>query len=74
MRAALDNASLQACAGANLRIAGDSDELLKALDNSDPAARAVAARELGTMQKAGISCASAESSGRPRSAGVEQCG
>jgi HEAT repeat protein len=51
MRAALDNSNLQACAGANLRIAGASNELLSALKDSDPTARAVAARELGAMQK-----------------------
>jgi HEAT repeat protein len=51
MRAALENAQLQACAGANLRVAGAEQELLDALSGSDPTARAVAARELGTMQK-----------------------
>ncbi len=51
MRAALADAKLQACAGANLRIAGATDELLGGLEDRDPAARAVAARELGTMQK-----------------------
>ncbi|MES1262342.1 MAG: HEAT repeat domain-containing protein [Acidobacteriota bacterium] len=51
MRSALDNPKLQACAGANLRIAGAVDELLSGLTEKDPAARAVAARELGAMQK-----------------------
>jgi HEAT repeat protein len=51
MRKALDNSNLQACAGANLRIAGASNELLGALQDADPTARAVAARELGTLQK-----------------------
>jgi hypothetical protein len=50
MRAALENTQLQACAGANLRIAGATKELLDALSDSDAAARAVAARELGTTQ------------------------
>jgi HEAT repeat protein len=53
MRTALDNASLQACAAANLRAAGATAELLSALQqDKDPAARAAAARELGTVQKA----------------------
>jgi hypothetical protein len=51
MRSAIDNSKLQACAGANLRLAGAYGELLSALDEKDPAARAVAARELGTTQK-----------------------
>jgi len=51
MRASLENTQLQACAGANLRVAGAAKELLDALSDSDAAARAVAARELGTMQK-----------------------
>ena len=51
MRSALSDSNLQACAGMNLRIAGASNELLSALDDKDPAARAVAARELGAMQK-----------------------
>ena len=51
MRSALDSPGLQACAGANLRLAGAQDELLDALGAKDPTARAVAARELGTMQK-----------------------
>jgi len=51
MRAALNNTHLQTCAGANLRAAGASGELMNALEDRDPAARAVAARELGTMQK-----------------------
>ena len=52
MRSALDNASLQSCAAANLRVAGASMELLNALQqDKDPAARAAAARELGTVEK-----------------------
>lgn len=51
MRSALDNSKLQACAGANLRIVDASEELLSGLEEKDPTARAVAARELGTMQK-----------------------
>jgi hypothetical protein len=51
MRAALENTQLQACAGANLRIAGASTELLDGLSAPDPSVRAVAARELGTMEK-----------------------
>ena len=52
MRQALDNSSLQSCAGANLRVAGAASELLNALEQDKyPTARAVAARELGTLQK-----------------------
>ncbi len=52
MRRALDNSSLQSCAGTNLRVAGAAAELLNALEqDKDPTARAVAARELGTLQK-----------------------
>lgn len=51
MRASLENTQLQACAGANLRIAGATTELLNALAGPDAPARAVAARELGTLQK-----------------------
>jgi HEAT repeat protein len=51
MRAALENPSLQACAGANLRVAGAAAELLNALTSPDASTRAVAARELGAMQK-----------------------
>ena len=51
MRAALDNTRLQSCAGVNLRVAGATDELLSALDEKDPTARALAARELGALQK-----------------------
>jgi hypothetical protein len=51
MRASLANAQLQACAGANLRVAGAAKELLDALGDSDATVRAVAARELGTMQR-----------------------
>jgi HEAT repeat protein len=50
MRTALENVQLQACAGANLRAAGAAKELLDALSAADPTVRAVAARELGTMQ------------------------
>jgi HEAT repeat protein len=50
MRASLENTQLQACAAANLRVAGASKELLDALTSSDPTARAAAARELGAMQ------------------------
>jgi len=51
MRAALGDSKLQACAGANLRIAKAWDQLLSGLEEKDPTARAVAARELGTSQK-----------------------
>src|SRR5580700_763393 len=51
MRASLENTQLQACAGANLRTAGAAKELLDALTDPDATVRAVAARELGTMQR-----------------------
>jgi len=51
MTQALANVSLQACAAANLRVAGADAELVKALKSQDPAVRAVAARELGVLQK-----------------------
>jgi hypothetical protein len=51
MKVALDNVQLQSCAAANLRIAGATMELLDALSASDATKRAVAARELGAMQK-----------------------
>jgi HEAT repeat protein len=52
MRSALDNASLQACAAANLRLASADAELLDALQHDqNPAARAAAARELGEMRQ-----------------------
>jgi hypothetical protein len=51
MRAALSNTRLQSCAGTNLRVAGESKELLSALGDPDSGARAVAARELGATQK-----------------------
>ena len=51
MRSALDSVKLQACAGTNLRVAGANEELLNALEDKDPTARAVAARELGSTQK-----------------------
>jgi HEAT repeat protein len=41
---------LQACAGANLRVAGATAELLDALNDPDATVRALAARELGAMQ------------------------
>ena len=53
MRAALENSHLQGCAGVNLRVAGAADRLVEAaVKSADPGARAVAVRELGTMQKA----------------------
>ncbi|NDJ12872.1 MAG: HEAT repeat domain-containing protein [Acidobacteriia bacterium] len=53
MRAALENSHLQGCAGVNLRLAGAAALLLDAaVKSADPGARAVAVRELGTMQKA----------------------
>jgi len=51
MTQALANVSLQACAAANLRLAGAEAELVKALQSGDPSVRAVAARELGVLQK-----------------------
>lgn len=51
MRESIENSQLQACAAANLRIAGAVDELTAALKSSDASTRAAAARELGTMQK-----------------------
>lgn len=51
MKDSLGNTELQACAGANLRKAGAVDELLNALADSDPTVRAVAAREMGVMEK-----------------------
>lgn len=51
MKDSLGNTELQACAGANLRKAGAVDELLSALSDSDPTVRAVAAREMGVMEK-----------------------
>jgi HEAT repeat protein len=51
MKESMENSQLQACAGANLRVAGASKELLDALADSEPTTRAVAARELGAMQK-----------------------
>jgi len=52
MRQALDNSNLQSCAGTNLRVAGATAELLNTLEqDKDSTARAVAARELGTLQK-----------------------
>ena len=51
MRAALTNINLQACAAANLRVAGAETILAEALESTEPSARAVAARELGVLQK-----------------------
>ena len=51
MRLALSNINLQACAAANLRVAGAESVLAEALGGADPSARAVAARELGAAQK-----------------------
>ncbi len=51
MRSALSDIRLQSCAGENLRLAGASAELVDALGERDASARAVAARELGSMQK-----------------------
>jgi HEAT repeat protein len=51
MRSALDNSKLQSCAGTNLRIAGAHEQLLEAMEDKDPTARAVAARELGSTGK-----------------------
>ncbi len=52
MRAAMENSHLQACAGANLRLAGAAERLVDAASSADAGARAVAVRELGTMQRA----------------------
>lgn len=51
MRAALRDPGRQACAGRNLREAGAWKELLDALEDKEPSARATAARELGASQK-----------------------
>jgi hypothetical protein len=51
MRASLAEMNLQQCAATNLRVAGASDELLNALTDHEPTVRAVAARELGSMQR-----------------------
>ena len=51
MRDMVVNTEVQACAGANLRKAGAVDELRSALTDSDATVRAVAAREIGVMQK-----------------------
>src|SRR5580698_7456500 len=50
MRASLANINLQQCAATNLRIAGASAELLDALTDRDPGARAAAAREVGGLE------------------------
>jgi HEAT repeat protein len=51
LQAALTNINLQACAAANLRIAGAEAVLADALSNQEPSTRAVAARELGVVHK-----------------------
>ena len=51
LQAALTNINLQACAAANLRIAGAEAILVDALSNPEPSTRAVAARELGVLHK-----------------------
>jgi len=51
LRGALTNINLQACAAANLRIAGAEAVLVEALNSPEPSTRAVAARELGVLQK-----------------------
>lgn len=51
MRASLTNIQLQQCAATNLRVAGATKELLDALADHDPTARAVAARELGSLHQ-----------------------
>ncbi len=51
MRAALEDMRVQACAASNLRIAGADKQLLEALQDNNAMVRAVAARELGTMEK-----------------------
>ena len=51
MRSMLADVRLQSCAGENLRLAGAGAELLDALGERETSARAVAARELGSMQK-----------------------
>ena len=52
LRAAMENTHLQACAGANLRLAAATERLVDAASSKDAGARAVAVRELGTMQRA----------------------
>jgi HEAT repeat protein len=51
LRGGLTNINLQACAAANLRIAGAEAVLVEALNSPEPSTRAVAARELGVLQK-----------------------
>ncbi|MGH7247226.1 MAG: HEAT repeat domain-containing protein [Pseudomonadota bacterium] len=51
MRRALNDPKVRACAGENLRVAGAADALENALGDEDPEVRAIAARELGTLQK-----------------------
>lgn len=52
MRAALSDAGLQACAAANLRVAGAYGELSEEVrEGKSPGARAAAARELGTLER-----------------------
>jgi HEAT repeat protein len=51
MRQALEMTVLRACAATNLRMAGDVDGLVLALQSEQPEARAAAVRELGSFQK-----------------------
>jgi HEAT repeat protein len=51
MRASLEDMRVQSCAGVNLRVAGAEKELIDALHDGNPMVRAVAAREIGTMEK-----------------------
>lgn len=51
MRQALEDQSVRACAGINLRVAGAIPELKDALADPDPQVRALAARQLGAFQK-----------------------
>jgi hypothetical protein len=54
MRQALEDPSVRACAGINLRVAGAIEELKDALADPDPQVRALAARQLGAFQKPGL--------------------
>ena len=51
MRDSVGSAEVQACAGANLRKAEALPELRSALSDSDATVRAVAAREIGVLQR-----------------------
>jgi HEAT repeat protein len=51
MRRALDDATVRACAGINLRVAVAIAELTDALNDSDPQVRALAARQLGAFER-----------------------